>query len=91
MTKQINIRLPDNLYYAVKHKCHEKFGIGISPLIKFFLKAFVTQKSIGFWVGDTDLDKLFRDWVRGKHIEKIRGKRNCMLASSAPFKKLFEL
>jgi len=91
MTKQINIRLNDDLYEAVKQKCHDRFGVGISPFIKVFLKAFVTQKSVGFWVGDAQLDSLFRSWLRNKSFDKIRGKREGDQGGLPPYNKLFEL
>ncbi len=88
--KQINIRLNDDLYYLVKAKCHDRYGIGISPLIKVFLRSFVTQKSVGFWVGDSELGDLFRSWVRTKSFDKARKKRSYDYGH-APFRKLFEI
>jgi hypothetical protein len=67
--KQITIRLDPELYRQVKYKCKTQFGIGMSPLIKFFLKAFVTQRGIGFYVGDDDLCYLFNRWLGKKQYE----------------------
>jgi hypothetical protein len=80
MTKQINIRLNDD----------DRYGIGISPLIKVFLRSFVTQQGVGFWVGDAELSELFRSWVRTKDLENLRGKRFANIGHP-PFRKLFEI
>lgn len=53
-----------------KNKCENEFGFGITPLIKIFLRAFVSQKGIGFFVGDEDLRKIFTRWMDKKLMEK---------------------
>ena len=70
--RQLTIRLDPKLYLMAKSKCKNQFGIGLSPLIKIFLKSFVTQKGVGFYVGDDDLCELFSDWLRKKRMEKDR-------------------
>ena len=68
--KQLSIRLNEELYEAAKNKCNEQLGIGLSPLIKVFLKAFTTQRGVGFYIGDEDLSNLFNRWLMKKHFEK---------------------
>lgn len=68
--KQITIRIDPELYEQVKNKCQSEWGIGMSPLIKIFLKSFVTQKGVGFYVGDQDLCKMFNTWLRKKEWDK---------------------
>lgn len=68
--QQLTIRLDSELYKLAKAKCKDSFGIGLSPLIKVFLKSFVTQKGVGFYVGDEDLCRLFNNWLTKKSWEK---------------------
>lgn len=88
--KQVNIRLDEELYRLVKFKCNQKFGIGISPLLKIFLRAFVTQKGIGFYVGDDDLCHLFDRWLGKKKLEQGRSKK-CLPLPGPRLKDLYEL
>jgi len=55
--KQLTVRMNADLYEMAREKCDIQFGIGLSPLIKVFLKAFVSQKGAGFYIGDNDLCK----------------------------------
>ena len=88
--RQINIQLDDELYQQVRHKCKNRFGIGISPLIKIFLKSFVTQRGVGFYVGDEDLCELFARWLSKKQWEKGLPK-NAFRFPQPRLKDLYEL
>ena len=77
--KQINIKVDEELYKIVKLKCRRNLGIGIAPLIQIFLRAFVTQKGVGFYVGDDDLCDLFYRWLGKKKAEQGRSKNNAPL------------
>ncbi len=68
--RQLNIRVDAQLYDMAQRKCDDKFGIGLSSLIKVFLKSFVTQKGVGFYIGDDDLCDLFAKWLMKKRFEK---------------------
>lgn len=68
--KQLTVRMDENLYEMAREKCYDQFGIGLSPLIKVFLKAFVTQGGVGFYVGDDDLCGLFSKWLMKKRMGK---------------------
>ncbi len=68
--KQLNVRMDSKLYDAAQIKCYNQFGIGLSPLIKIFLKSFISQRGVGFYVGDEDLCQLFRKWLIKKRLEK---------------------
>lgn len=59
-----------DLYEMARTKCYSHFGIGLSPLIKVFLKSFVTQKGVGFYVGDDDLCNLFAKWLIKKRSDR---------------------
>lgn len=73
--QQLTIRLDSELYGLAKKKCKDRFGIGLSPLIKVFLKSFVTQGGVGFYVGDDDLCKMFNNWLVKKSWEqKAKGR-----------------
>ncbi|MBN2306795.1 hypothetical protein JXD20_02320 [Candidatus Peregrinibacteria bacterium] len=88
--KQINIRINEDLYQMVKFKCNQKFGISISPLIKIFLTAFVTQKGVGFYVGDDDLCHLIYRWLNKKKAEQGRSK-NSIRMPGPRLKDLYDL
>lgn len=68
--KQLTIRMDATLYEMAQEKCREQFGIGLSPLIKVFLKSFVSQRGVGFYVGDDDLCRLFSKWLIKKQMDK---------------------
>jgi len=68
--KQITIYLNEDLYEAVKQKCHDQLNVCMGTFIKIFLKAFVTQEGVGFFVGNEDLRKKFKSWLIQKHHEK---------------------
>ena len=69
---QIIISIDKELKKFAQNKCKHQFGIGLSPLIKIFLKSFVTQKGVGFYVGDDDLCRLFSQWLSKKTMEMNR-------------------
>ena len=87
--RQLNIRLNEELYQQVKAKCKNHFDIGITPLIKIFLKSFVTQKGVGFYVGDDDLCNLFGLWLGKKQMEM--GRKGCAPMPGPRLKDLFQL
>ena len=87
--RQINIQLPEELYLQVKQKCKNHYDIGISPLIKMFLRAFVTQKGVGFYVGDDDLCGLFGSWLSKKQSEQ--GRKGCAPMPGPRLKDLYDL
>lgn len=68
--KQLTVRMDAKLYDMAREKCYNQFGIGLSPLIKVFLKAFVSQRGVGFYVGDEDLCRLFTKWLIKKRLNK---------------------
>lgn len=71
---QLNIRLNEDLYLAAQDKCNKEFGIGLAPLIKIFLRSYVTQEGVGFYVGNDDLCDLFKRWLMKKKSAKdLRG------------------
>ena len=71
--KQLTVRMDAELYETAQDKCYAQFGIGLSPLIKVFLKSFITQNGVGFYVGDDDLCELFTKWLIKKRMD--RGKK----------------
>jgi len=89
MKKQMLIVLDEELYKAAKYKCKDKFGIGLTPLIKIFLKSFVTQKGVGFYVGDDDIRDLFSSWLSKKKLEK--GREGCAPLPGPRLKDLYDL
>lgn len=50
---------------------------------------FVTQKGVGFYVGDEDLTRLFNRWLRKKYFEQ--GRKGCAPLPGPKLKDLFEL
>lgn len=87
MTKQMIIRLDEELYEAAKQKCKNRFGIGLTPLIKIFLKSFTTQQGVGFYVGDDDLRDIFYRWLYKKKFES--GRKGCTPAMGPRLKDLY--
>ena len=73
---QILISLDPELKKLAQQKCQYQFGIGLSPLIKIFLRSFITQKGVGFYIGDSDLCKLIDRWFTKKIFMKGRGKNS---------------
>ena len=71
----MTLRLPKEIHEKAKVKCEDEFGIGLSQLLKIFLKTFVTQKGIGFYVGDDDLCLLITKWMSKRYYEKPAGGR----------------
>ncbi|QQR54832.1 hypothetical protein IPG41_06660 [Candidatus Peregrinibacteria bacterium] len=67
---QLTVRMNPDLYHQAKEKCEGQFGIGLSPLIKVFLKAFVSQRGVGFCIGDQDLAIMFNHWLGKKEMER---------------------
>ncbi len=67
---QITLRIPKEIHEQAKTKCNEKFGIGVSHLLKIFLRSFIAQKGIGFYVGDDDLCLLISKWLLKRSYEK---------------------
>ncbi|MBP9771208.1 hypothetical protein KBC97_03530 [Candidatus Gracilibacteria bacterium] len=61
--KKLTIVMNSDLYEMAQDKCYGQFGIGLSSLIKVFLKAFTSQRGVGFYIGDDDLCKLFSRWL----------------------------
>lgn len=87
--RQIIIRLNEDLYQQVKNKCKQQLGIGVSPLIKIMLKAFASQKGIGFYIGDDDLCDLFSRWLLKKGMEKHR--QGCAPLGGVKLRDLYNL
>ncbi len=87
--RQINIQLDEELYQMVKYKCKHRLGIGMSPLIKLFLRSFVTQKGVGFYVGDDDLCDLFGRWLGKKSMEQ--GREGCAPLPGPRLKDIYAL
>lgn len=88
--RQLNIKLDEDLYQLVKLKCNRNLGIGIAPLIQIFLRAFITQKGVGFYVGDDDLCYLIDRWLGKKKLEQGRNKNSAPL-SGPRLRDLYEL
>ncbi len=87
--KRITLRLDAELHRMAKFKCKQYFGIGLTPLIKIFLRSFVTQKGVGFYVGDDDLCDLFARWLSKKGAERYR--KGCASLGGPRLKDLYQL
>ncbi len=86
--KQFTIRIDADVYETAKWKA-EKLGLPLATLIRVFLKAFITQKGVGFYIGDYDLCKLFNRWMSKRQFEKMRGGRVAVIGPK--LKDIFEL
>jgi len=87
--RQLTVQMDSRLYLAARDKCKSELGIGLSPLIKMFLKAFVTQRGVGFWVGDDDLCRLFSRWLSKKRMEIAR--KGCAPLPGPRLRDIYEL
>ncbi|MFC1751237.1 hypothetical protein ACFL2V_20845 [Pseudomonadota bacterium] len=87
--KQLIVRMNPELYDRAQHKCKEHYGIGLSVLVKMFLRAFVTQQGIGFFVGDQNLRDLFLRWLRRKEFEK--GRKGCARMPGPLLRDIYEM
>ena len=88
---KITVRLPKKLHQQAREKCQNEFGIGISHLLKIFLKAFVTQKGIGFYVGDDDLCRLISRWIVRREYECKNPRSGKYRAPGPRLKDIYEL
>ena len=69
---RFSIRIDKKLLKMAQDKCKNDYDISLAPLMKIFLKSFITQKGVGFYIGDDDLCKLFGKWLTKKKSEKNR-------------------
>jgi hypothetical protein len=60
------------LYRRAQSKCQTQLGIGLSPLIKVFLKSFISKRGVGFYIGDPDISRQFNNWLSKKSLEMHR-------------------
>ena len=72
--KTFNVSVDEELYKMAKWKA-DKLGFPLATLVRVFLKSFITQKGVGFYVGDQDLVKLLNSWMRDRQFEKAGGGR----------------
>lgn len=87
--KQLTIRISEDLYEMAINKCNYQFEIGLSTMVKIFLRAFVSQRGVGFYVGDDDLCDLYRRWFVKKALQ--RKDRNASHIAGPFLKDLFNL
>ncbi len=75
MPKQIQftIRMNSDLHKKAKTKCKNEFDMCLSTLIKLFLKSFISQKGVGFYIGDDEFYDLLDKWLQKKRFEKKMG------------------
>lgn len=86
--KQLTIRLDPEVHRIASWKA-DKLGLPLSTLIRVFLKAFCSQRGVGFVVGDQDLAQLFNKWMDKKQFEKMHGGRVAVIGPR--LKDIFEL
>lgn len=60
----------EDLYEMAMYKCENDLNISLSTLVKIFLRSFITQKGVGFYVGDDNLCDLFRRWFMKQQLRK---------------------
>jgi len=87
--KQMCFRIDEKLLKEAQHKAKSQFGIPLSALIKLFLRAFITQKGIGFYVGDEDLRKKFTSWILKTDLQRSR--KGCFPLPGPNIKDIFEI
>ena len=85
---QLTIRLDHEVHRVAKWKA-DKLGLPLATLVRVFLKAFCTQRGVGFFIGDQDLAHLFNKWMDKKQFEKMQGGRVAVIGPR--LKDIFEL
>jgi hypothetical protein len=73
--KKLTVVLDEDLYKQAKLKSDKKLCMPLATLVRVFLKAFVTQKGVGFFVGESELTELINKWVRHRDFERSRDGR----------------
>lgn len=73
--KKLTIEIDADLYRIAKYKADKKLCMPLATLVRVFLKAFVSQNGIGFFVGDHQLTELINKWVRKRDFERMRNGR----------------
>ena len=86
--RMLTVRMDEELYQMAKVKA-KKLGLPLATLVKVFLRSFITQKGVGFYVGDDDLTELFRRWMSKRQFEKDRGSRVAVIGPK--LKDIFDL
>ena len=86
--KQLTIRVDRETYEAAKWKA-DKLGLPLATLVRVFLKAFTTQRGVGFYIGDQDLAQIFNKWMDKKQFEDMHGGRVACIGPR--LKDVFEL
>jgi antitoxin component of RelBE/YafQ-DinJ toxin-antitoxin module len=85
----ITIRLDEDLYKEAKQKADRVLYMPLATLIRVFLKVFISQEGIGFFVGDHNLKKLINNWIRHRNLERFRQRRDTVHPSR--LKDIFDL
>jgi antitoxin component of RelBE/YafQ-DinJ toxin-antitoxin module len=70
---QLTIRMDSELHKKAMDKCKNEFDMCLGTLVKLFLKSFISQKGIGFHIGDEEFYKKLNSWLSKKQFEKYRG------------------
>lgn len=86
----ITVRLDEDLYKQAKFKSDKRLCMPLATLLRVFLKAFVSQRGVGFFVGDHDLTELINKWVRHREFERSRNTR-LNIYNSHKLKDIFDL
>jgi len=92
--RQLTVRMNEDLYEMAQNKCYDQFGINLSTLIKVFLKAFTSQRGVGFYIGDDDLCKLFSRWLMKRSWDKAefrKGWRRRRVGTPSPGPRLKDI
>lgn len=95
--KKLTIVMNSDLYEMSQDKCYDQFSISLSTLIKVFLKAFISQRGVGFYIGDDDLCKIFsrwlakQSWSKDEYRKEWRKRRVGVAIPGPRLKDLFDL
>lgn len=75
---KITIRIDATLNERAAQKIHGLFGIGLSTFVKIFLKSFVDQKNIGFYMGDHEFNEGMARPLRKRQVGAMRRERKTL-------------
>lgn len=82
---KLTLRIEGELNEQAKFKCQRLFGIGVSTFIKLFLKSFVSQNHIGFYVGDDQFSDALNCELRKKRFNRLMRERRKTIRADKRF------
>lgn len=68
---QFLMRLDAKLKTEAQTKSQRLFGIGLGTLVNLFLRSFVAQDNVGFYIGDDQFNDSLNNMLKGKKFGRF--------------------